>query len=74
MSRANCARSENGLIHVVSVINPEHTLCGDAFDIGDTEGDAPGGSWKLCESQPITCPECSRVVMSCRGLKVKGGE
>lgn len=65
------AKSDNGIIHAVNPATPEFTLCGDSFDIGDTEDDAKGCFWKEVKRGPVTCPVCARVILGCRGIHVQ---
>lgn len=67
-------KSNNGLIHRVSAINPEYTLCGNAFE-GDGDGTEEGEkhAWEDCPRGPVTCPECIREIENCRGVRTRKG-
>lgn len=63
------AKSNNGLVHLVSAAEGEHTLCGDAFDIDACKG-GEEHAWKIVKRGPVTCPICARVITSCRGVRL----
>lgn len=67
------AKSADGLIHLVSAIHSEYTMCGDAFEgnPGEFDENDDPQSWVKCESQPITCPKCIIQILNCRGVKIK---
>lgn len=49
----------------------EFTLCGDSFDIGDTEAaDSNDGSLEMTNSKTITCPRCANIIKYCRGVRI----
>lgn len=56
-----------GFIHMLNPINAEFTLCGDAFDLGS---DVPGYRHEPTERRKVTCPNCARVILGCRGVRV----
>lgn len=59
----------DGEIHFVAPdIGGEFTLCGDAFDADLSEGDV--GSWNKTRSKIVTCHDCARVILACRGVRV----
>lgn len=70
MTCSRYAKCEQGLIHLVSSINSEFTLCGDAFE-GDTSPykDEAGFAWKHHSHGPVTCPRCIAQIKACRGIK-----
>lgn len=76
----NYAKSTNGLIHLINHAGGgEFTLCGDAFDIdavceghGHSE-DEEGASWKPHPHGPVTCPDCARGILQCRGIRIAPG-
>lgn len=47
----------------------EHTLCGDSFDIGSTEGEACGNTMPTTK-RVVTCKRCAAIVMMCRGVRI----
>lgn len=55
----------------VHYMDNEHTLCGDAFDAWSTESDWPDGEMKPTAKRTITCPECARLILDLRGIRVK---
>jgi hypothetical protein len=58
-----------GFIHLVgTTAGGEFTLCGDAFDLSS---DIEGYQWKPSKKRIVTCPECARIILHCRGVKVK---
>ena len=57
-----------GTVHLLSAINGEFTLCGDAFDLGD--GVEQNYEWKRTKSRTVTCPRCARQIVDCRGVRV----
>lgn len=64
------AKTTSGLVHIVAPPQMEFSLCGDSFDIGDTEDDAPGASWRFVASGPVTCPRCAEIIRACRGVRI----
>ena len=48
----------------------EHTLCGDAYDIAETEADFRHGPMETVSRGPVTCPRCVAVILFCRQLRV----
>ena len=48
--------------------NGEHTLCGDHFQ-GDDFDD--GLQWVTTQKGPVTCPDCIREILNCRGVKIR---
>ena len=48
----------------------EHTLCGDAYDIAETEADFRHGPMETVSRGPVTCPRCVAVILFCRRLRV----
>lgn len=57
-----------GFTHLVSPIQGEYTVCGDAFDLGSDE---PGYEWSETKKRIIDCPKCSQLILGCRGVRVK---
>jgi len=55
-------------VHLVSPLQGEHTLCGDAFDLGTDE---PGYEWKPTSRRVVTCPNCARIIHECRGVRTQ---
>lgn len=68
MPKYGYGKSSDGLVHLVSVLNGEFTLCGDAFE-GCDKGD--GADWVRCKSGPVTCPKCISEIKNCRGVRVQ---
>jgi len=73
------AKSNDGFVHLVSALGNEYTLCGDAYE-GSTASDcgkdpfsdiAQPTAWEFCDSGPVTCMNCCREIMNCRGVKIK---
>lgn len=64
-------KSNDGLVHLVSAVNREYTLCGDAFD-GDADGsEHDPAAWHYVKRQPITCHQCANEIENCRGVRIK---
>lgn len=65
------AKSNDGLIHLLSANNSEYTLCGDAFD-GEADGikDDPVAHLP-CAKQAITCPRCIVEIKNIKSVKIK---
>lgn len=62
-------------VHLMGIT--EFTLCGDAFDIGETESDAT--PLKPTQKRTVTCLRCAQIINLCRGVRVgtppeQGGE
>lgn len=71
MKDTQYAKSVNGIVHVISPLGGEHTLCGDAFDI-DSEETEKDCAWVLLKrSATVTCPNCINVITVCRGVRTK---
>lgn len=66
--RFGYGKSSNGLVHLVSALSGEFTLCGDAFDGGDT---CDGADWTEHKRGPVTCPLCIEEIVNCRGVRVR---
>lgn len=64
------AISKTGIIHLISPLQGEHTLCGDAFDI-DSEDDEKECAWVPIKNGPVDCPNCSLVIRACRGVQLR---
>lgn len=65
------ARSGDGITHLISAINGEYTLCGDAFDGGIGVEEPDQTPWDKCECDSVTCEKCIREIDNCRGVRVK---
>ncbi len=73
MSEAKFAKSNDGLVHLISAINGEFTLCGNAFD-GDAglEHDPTNAyAWKQSNKGPVTCERCATEIRNCRRVRIK---
>lgn len=53
----------------VHVEHGEFTLCGDAFDIGTTEGEDCGDT-RPTKRRRVTCPRCAAIGELCWGVQV----
>jgi hypothetical protein len=62
------AKSADGLIHLISAVNSDYTICGDAYD-GENGDCADSQSWGQCKSGPVTCPKCAAQIRQCRGVR-----
>lgn len=56
-----------GLVHLVTPVNEEFTMCGNAWD-GDAEGMYGDSSddpyaWERVPRGPVTCPKCAAIVI-----------
>lgn len=57
-----------GVTHLVNdTTGGEHTLCGDAFDLGT---DVQGYAWEQARRRVVTCERCAGIVLSCRRVRV----
>ncbi len=65
------ARSNNGLIHAINIHGGEHTLCGDAFNIDAGDQVNTEFAWVGCDKGPITCPDCAKIILSVRGMRIR---
>jgi hypothetical protein len=65
------AKSGDGAIHLISDLNGEITLCGNAFEGLAMNGEPTDDAWVDHDSGPVTCPECIREIMNCRGVRCK---
>lgn len=58
-------------VHLVSPMQGgEFTLCGIAFDAGDSEKDSTA-QWRDTPSTTVTCDICIDVIEACQGIKVR---
>lgn len=57
-----------GVVHMVSPIQAEFTLCGDAFDL---DSDIPEYEWLETRRRTVTCSQCATVVLGCRGVRAE---
>lgn len=64
------AQSKDGLVHLINLYGGEHTLCGDAYDISESDGN-PEAAWEPIERGPVTCENCAIIIQSCRGVRIK---
>jgi hypothetical protein len=53
----------------VHLMNGEFTLCGDSFDIAETEADFEDGPLLLTQKRSVTCARCKAVISLCRGVR-----
>lgn len=58
---------DSSVLHLDGVIGSDYTLCGLTLD-GD-QGTA--GSFESIDAPAVTCPDCVRVILHCRGVRVK---
>lgn len=68
--RFRYAKNEDGQVHLISALNSEYTLCGDAFDGGEGVGLPEQTPWTICERGPVTCQLCIKEIDNCRGVRV----
>lgn len=47
----------------------EFTLCGDSFDIGQTEGE-DCGDYQPTRKRTVTCANCILIIKLCRGVHI----
>lgn len=71
MPRFDYAKSEDGLVHLVSALNGEFTLCGDAYDGGLAVDEDNKSNWQCHKRGPVTCPRCVSEIKNCRGVRVR---
>ena len=53
----------------VHLMHGEYTLCGDAFDLGDTEEGAP--EIRTTAKRTVTCPNCIEIIELCKGVRYR---
>lgn len=59
-------------VHLMGVqAGGEFTLCGDSFDISNTEEGYLDGDLLPTNKKIVTCPDCVRVILHIRGVKIK---
>lgn len=68
---AKYAKSNNGVVHLISAINSEYTLCGDAFDAGSGAGEDFSFDWAVLSRGAVTCPLCQKEILNCRNAQIK---
>ena len=59
--------SEDG----VHLMHGEFTLCGDAFDIGDTEDEPDAPTMKATRHRTVTCAKCIDIILLCRNVRIR---
>lgn len=70
MSEKSYARSNDGIVHLVSAINGEFTIYGNAFD-GDANNDPDDPhAWSTVKRGPVTCGKCATEILNCRNVKI----
>jgi hypothetical protein len=62
------AEDDKGIIHLISPINGEFTLCGNAFDGDNLIGDY---AWKETRNAMINCLDCIKTINVCKMIKLK---
>lgn len=60
---------DKGGVHLMGVLTPEHTLCGQAFDAFES-GDADSPLHSTTRTV-VTCPECARQIKACKTVKTR---
>lgn len=58
-------------VHVVNPLQGEFTLCGDSFDIADTEADFDQGELRPTTKVTVTCPRCAMIVSELRHVRFR---
>lgn len=61
-------KSNKGIIHGLSAVNSEFSICGDAWD-GETGSDKDPNAWKLSKVSTITCEKCLDEIKNCKSYK-----
>lgn len=71
--RFDYAQSNDGTVHLVSALNGEFTLCGDAYDgsVDDRDDDT---SWSSRKTGPVTCTKCLSEIENCRSAVTVAAE
>ena len=54
----------------VHLMYGEFTLCGDSFDIAETEEDFPDGPLVATSKKIVTCNRCASLMNHCKGVKI----
>lgn len=68
MTRKQFAENKDG-VHLVSPLNEEFTLCGDALE-GSASDEQEIDPALITKSRTVTCPKCATTVLHCRGVVV----
>jgi hypothetical protein len=55
----------------VHLMYGEFTLCGDSFDIADTEEGFEEGPLVKTRKRTVTCPKCVAHILHCRGVRIE---
>jgi len=71
------AKSNEGKLHLVNIINNEFTLCGhswegDGRDIDSSNPELDPNAWEQTTENKLTCDECIEIVNYCKQVKIKG--
>lgn len=54
----------------VHLVDGEFTLCGDSFDIAETERDGDhDGTLAKTTKRIVTCKRCITIILHCRGVR-----
>ena len=51
-----------GIAHMVSPVECDHTLCGDQFDMDQV-------GWSRPAKRIVTCIRCATIIRECRGVR-----
>ena len=74
MRSSKYAKDCDGVIHAISAIFAEYTLCGNAFEgyseVGLFAGDGEK-RWREVGRGPVDCPQCIAQVLACRDIRIK---
>lgn len=55
----------------VHLMYGEFTICGDSFDIAETESDFEDGSLVVTRKRIVTCPKCVAFITHCRNVRTR---
>jgi hypothetical protein len=59
-------------VHLMSVISPEYSLCGRAWDLADTDPEEiHDGILRKTNKKVVTCPYCIKEIKNCKRVKFK---
>lgn len=63
--------NDKGVHLMAAVHGGSFTLCGDSFDIAETQAalDFIDGALVVTKKRVITCPDCIVEIKNCRGVK-----
>lgn len=68
------AKDGFGIFHMISGIDTEYTLCGNAFE-GQCDGTEEDKiAWDVVEHDQITCKQCLKQIKACKKINLEPTE